>query len=206
MTYNNHIVCFHIGRGGSFNNPGHKTYVADIHCVQDCISLDGDVINEDEKGNPLPDSEWQYVDSGGEAVLQGRAAIEAETGIVDYDGEYDTYIIKELEDCDEEEIDLLYDAYKEGADFSLDAELCDYICEYKGLHRIRTINFDSTNADVLVSTDDPNCSNYIHFDWSGFDNEDDALDAWKEFFEDNDIDEVSQKKWFKRCKNHIYFD
>ena len=205
MTYNN-IVCFHIGRGGRFNNGGHKTYIPTIHSVQDCISHEGTIISKDEDGNMLPDAEWQYVDGGSNIILQGRDAIEAKTGTIDYDGDYDTYIIKELEDCDDDEIDILYDAYKEGTGFSRDNEIYDYICEYKGLHRIRKINFDSTNADVLVSTDDPNCSNYIHFDWSDFDNEDDALDAWKDFFEVNDIDEVSQKKWLKRCKNHIYFD
>ena len=56
-------VRFHIGRGGQFHNAGHKTYVGTVNDLSDCFG-DSIVFSEDENGNPLPDSEWQLVDSG----------------------------------------------------------------------------------------------------------------------------------------------
>lgn len=56
-------VRFHIGRGGQFHNACHKTYVGTVNDLSDCFG-DSIVISEDENGNPLPDSEWQLVDSG----------------------------------------------------------------------------------------------------------------------------------------------
>ena len=86
-------VRFHIGRGGRFNNAGHKTYVGTVNELSDCFG-DFIVISEDENGKTLPDSEWKLVDSGRNVILSGRDEIESETGIRDWDGEYDTDIVR----------------------------------------------------------------------------------------------------------------
>lgn len=182
------------------------TYNPNIHSVLDCISQDGTIISEDCDGNPLPDDDWQCLDSGDNVILRGRDEIEAETGIVDYDGEYDKYIIKDIEDCTDEEIECLYKEYEDGISLRSEEEICDYVCERKGLHRIHNIKFYKSNADVFISNDDPNsgCS-CIHFSWDGFDNDEDVMNAWETFFEERDIDPVSRDEWETKC-DRTYFN
>ena len=106
-------VRFHIGRGGQFNNAGHKTYVGTVNDLSDCFG-DSIVFSEDENGKPLPDSEWRLVDGGGNVILTGRDEIESETGILDWDGEYDTDIVRNLSECDDDEYQLILDAAERG--------------------------------------------------------------------------------------------
>ena len=106
-------VRFHIGRGGQFNNAGHKTYVGTVNDLSDCFG-DSIVFSEDENGKPLPDSEWRLVDGGGNVILSGRNEIESETGIIDWDGEYDTDIVRHLSECDDDEYQLILDAAERG--------------------------------------------------------------------------------------------
>ena len=106
-------VRFHIGRGGQFRNAGHKTYVGTVNDLSDCFG-DSIVFSEDENGKQLPDSEWKLVDSGGNVILSGRDEIESETGILDWDGEYDTDIVRHLSECDDDEYQLIHDAAERG--------------------------------------------------------------------------------------------
>ena len=105
-------VRFHIGRGGRFHNAGHKTYVGTVNGLSDCFGESTMLISEDENGKPLPDSEWQLVDGG--VILSGRDKIESETGILDWDGEYDTDIVRHLSECDDDEYQLILDAAERG--------------------------------------------------------------------------------------------
>ena len=105
-------VRFHIGRGGRFHNAGHKTYVGTVNGLSDCFGESTMIISEDENGKPLPDSEWQLVDGG--VILSGRDKIESETGILDWDGEYDTDIVRHLSECDDDEYQLILDAAERG--------------------------------------------------------------------------------------------
>ena len=106
-------VRFHIGRGGRFHNAGHKTYVGTVNELSDCFG-DSIVISEDENGKTLPDSEWKLVDSGSNVILSGRDEIESETGILDWDGEYDTDIVRHLSECDDDEYQLILDTAERG--------------------------------------------------------------------------------------------
>lgn len=98
------VVHFHIGRGGRFHNPGHKTFVGveDMHPSESSI-----VFEQDEDGKPLPDEDWVLVDGGGSELMRGKANILARTGRLDYDGEYNTDIFKYIEDCNDEEVELI---------------------------------------------------------------------------------------------------
>ena len=102
-------VRFHIGRGGRFHNAGHKTYVGTVNDLSDCFG-DSFLISEDENGKTLPDSEWRLMDGGGNVILSGRDEIESETGVLDWDGEYDTDIVRHLSECDDDEYQLILDA------------------------------------------------------------------------------------------------
>ena len=106
-------VRFHIGRGGRFNNAGHKTYVGTVNDLSDCFG-DSFLISEDENGKTLPDSEWRLVDGGGNAILSGRDEIESDTGILDWDGEYNTDIVRHLSECDDDEYQLILDTAERG--------------------------------------------------------------------------------------------
>lgn len=106
-------VRFHIGRGGQFHNAGHKTYVGTVNDLSDCFG-DSSIICEDENGKPLPDSEWQLVDSGSNVILSGRDEIESDTGILDWDGEYDTDIVRYLSECDDDEYQMILDTAERG--------------------------------------------------------------------------------------------
>lgn len=118
------VAHFHVGRGGKFHNPGHKTFV-DIEPMH--FREYDNIIEQDEDGNPLPDDEW-YANDGSEILLTGKTAIIAETGILDYDGEYDTEIFKYLDDCDEDELWLI--AEKIDKVYELNEEERHYVLKY----------------------------------------------------------------------------
>lgn len=108
-------VRFHIGRGGHFNNAGHKTYIGTVNGLSDCFG-ESSIIDVDDNGDKLPDNKWQLVDGGGNVILTGRDKIESETGILDWDGEYDTDIVRKLSDMDAEHAACM-----------LCAEVCDWL-------------------------------------------------------------------------------
>jgi hypothetical protein len=124
------VVMFHIGRGGRFNNGGHKTFkgVQDLTWPDYCT-----VIDSDEDGNPLPDEDWTLIEDACRSVLlEGKEAIESRTGKLDYDGEYDSDVFKYIGDCSDDELQLLKQAIDnhdiEAMDLTSDD--IDYINEY----------------------------------------------------------------------------
>ena len=126
-------VCFHVGRGGYHNNPGYKTFNPYAHSIQDFFDY-GFLYYEDEDGNPLPDEEWTLTDQSGNIILEGRQEIESPVGILEWDTIYDTDIVRYIEDCDDEEIDILYNEiinYK-----YMDNDVSDYVCRKKGMKRV----------------------------------------------------------------------
>lgn len=155
------FASFHIGRGGQFHNQGHLSFVAEEN-FQQLIGRCSDVctiFNEDEDGNPLPDEEWVLVDCGGNIIIQGRDEIEAETGRLEWDGEYDTDYVKVAdEELREDEIAAIFKAYLEGEYMS--DELKDAICTLKGFYRVRKIRkyptkleLSTTNGNVTIDFD-----------------------------------------------------
>ena len=140
-------VRFHIGRGGHFNNAGHKTYVGTVNELSDCFG-DSIVISEDENGKTLPDSEWQLVDSGSNVILSGRDEIESETGILDWDGEYDTDIVRHLSECDDYEYQLILDAAERGA--YVEKDVLAYACSALDKLMATSIKVYPSNMEVFT--------------------------------------------------------
>ena len=126
------VVMFHIGRGGRFNNGGHKTFegVRDLTWAPDICTL----INTDEEdGSLLHEDEWRLIEDASErTLLEGREAIESRTGVLDYDGIYDTDIFKYVEDCTDDELQLLKQAIDNHDIEAMDltSEDIDYINEW----------------------------------------------------------------------------
>ena len=90
-TENQKVVVFHTGRGGRFNNQGHKTckgmfdsFEADYFGIN--IYFEGDVINDDSGNQICTLSEY-----------------ESNTGTMDIDGDYDTYHWMPVNEIDEDD-------------------------------------------------------------------------------------------------------
>ena len=117
--YHERIVCFHIGRGGRFNNPGHITYVPDVECLQDLFDEGMTIFDEDEEGNKLPVEQHVLFDSGGNEILRGCDIYE-KTGVLNLDEEYDTYIVLRLDEMTYEHEKALRRAIKDGSNMTSD--------------------------------------------------------------------------------------
>lgn len=115
-------VTFHIFGGGG--NRNRIELVAFDETLQQCFRDSDFIESEDEEGNTLPDNEWRLLDGAGNTILEGRSDIESKTGRLEYDGEYDTYVVTTLDDLSEREKDAIREAYKNQA--FLDEELKFY--------------------------------------------------------------------------------
>lgn len=186
------LVCFHIGRGGHFHNPGHKSYNPWVKSFGDLVNQDWLFINnEDEEGNELDDDDWTLTDCSGNVLIEGRDEIEAETGTLSRDGEYDTDIVQRLEDCDDDEIELVYE---EGTHHSLmDDDLLAYCCWRLDKKMIDTVDFDAPRACTVNFTDGTNGT-------ITFTEGQDINDTIDDFFVENDIDDKSRDKWFDKIE------
>ena len=144
---------FHIGRGNLFNNPGTVTFRGECD-FQDLIARRSDIctiINEDEDGDPLPDNEWQLIqDASGSTLIKGREAIEAKTGVLDFDGVYDTDYVITADQMGDKELEAAYNTYLNGGYMS--DELKDKICTMKGEKRLQGISCFSTNMLVYTQS------------------------------------------------------
>lgn len=95
------------------------TWLPDVKNFRDAINLaindgDGDIIDQDENGNTLPDDEWKFETPGGSVLLEGRNEIEAETGYLDLDGNLKRlYVVNAPRNADE-----AWAIYKEYRDMS----------------------------------------------------------------------------------------
>lgn len=143
--------------------------------------------NEDENENELPDDEWKLTDGSGNIVLSGRSAIESETGILDIDGEYDTIIVKKLDELDESEIDILREYYLN--DGYTDVYCIDDILQVLGYNEITNIKVYRSNAEVFYNSGNPNTSAWIHIDKDNVSDmdEDEMTEYITEIFENHNI-------------------
>jgi len=131
------IVAFHLGRGGHFWNPGHKTFIGENpieHYVDDLFLFYGNQseIWEKIQGRPnleamferatcdedgealaffekigLPFSEKEYFKASGSPVCLTESEAETGIGCINIDNEYNTTFTKLLSDCDEQELKLI---------------------------------------------------------------------------------------------------
>lgn len=143
--------------------------------------------NEDEDGNMLPDNDWVLSTCSGTTILEGRDAIESDTGILDVDGDYDTIIVKNMEDLYEEEIEILRDYYLNGG--YTDCYCIDDILQVLGYNEISNIKVYKSNAEIFYNSGNPNTNGCIHIERDNVSDmdEDEMTDYIKDIFEDNNI-------------------
>lgn len=181
-------VWFHVGRGGKFNNGGHKTYRGVVNQLSDCFG-DSTVIDFNEDGNPLPDEDWVLLDSGGNVILNGRDQIEAETGVLDWDSEYDTDIVRYLEDCTDEEYQLIIDAYNNHC-YVDEEDVLIFACNAMDKLYASTINTYPSNMEVFTQN---GCINLDRDNYSVYteDEEDEVREQLRELgFIDRTVENI----------------
>ena len=190
-------VRFHIGRGGHFHNAGHKTYVGTVNDLSDCFG-DSFLISEDENGKTLPDSEWRLEDGGGNVILSGRDEIESDTGILDWDGEYDTDIVRHLSECDDDEYQLILDAAERGE--YVEKVVLAYACS--ALDKLMATSIKVYPSNMEVFTQD-GCTTLMRDDFDEYteDEEDEVREQLAdEGFIPESIDEIIDNmkiyQWF----------
>ena len=127
-------------------------------------------------------------------IIEGRANIESKTGVLDWDGEYDTDIVKYLDECDDTELGMIYQAYLDGE--FMDDELKDYVCTQQGKHRIHRIQFHEAHAQVECQ------DGTLQYDWDGRHDVDE--DEAREWMEDQDIDPASIERYADQFEDNFY--
>ena len=125
--YKDIIVAFHEGRGGRFHNPGHLTYLPDVKCLQDLYDDSLYIVDIDQDDNKLPIEEHVLLDSGGNEILHGKDIYE-KTGVLDIDGQYDSYYVFHLDEMPERFEGVMANEVKNG--ISMDEETKNTIVEY----------------------------------------------------------------------------
>lgn len=99
------IVAFHTGRGGQFYNGGHKKFIGE-KTFQDLITMNDQHLftqNRDEKGRF---TKLYITDQNGTTIVAAED-FASETGVLDFDGQYDTDAAVYIDDCDDEEIRMI---------------------------------------------------------------------------------------------------
>lgn len=184
-------ISFHIGRGGSFNNQGHLSFSGEEdfqdlirRCSDKCLIVDT-TIDENNNEIQLPDNKWHLDDLGSNVILEGRDKIEALTGILDWDGDYNTDYVTTTDNLSQKELDTLYKAYL--AEEWMSDELKDEICSKMGLVRVKNIKSYQTSLEL-----DTNRGGDV-LDFDGQQGEF-TEDEWREDLEERGFDPLSITK------------
>lgn len=98
------IVAFHIGRGGHFNNPGFKTYLGELN-FQDLQRRAANFISYVDRDYRGRFQKSTIVNGSGNEVSDDDP--KGLVGRLDFDGEYDTDYCRYVEDCTDEELEVI---------------------------------------------------------------------------------------------------
>lgn len=145
-------VAFNIGRDRR-GNSGHKTYVDDIENFQTLLHRAVDngeiyIIYEDDENNLLPIEEEKVVTPSGNVLLEGEE-VEAMTGILDIDGQYNTTIVKDIDDCTDEEYKLIIKEYNSCG--FVDEDVLDQVCDKLNLTHVHKVKHYHSNVEIFTN-------------------------------------------------------
>jgi hypothetical protein len=101
-------VTFHVTRGGKFNNGGFKKFHSEQN-FNELVSYFMDALfiqNRDKNGKFCK----PFIHDGNGVSLTNDDWKNGLTGTLDFDGEYDTLITKNIVDCDELELQKIKDS------------------------------------------------------------------------------------------------
>lgn len=187
------LVAFHVGRA-SWASRRETSYENDIksfaalveRCYNDYYGAGKFWLkNTDEQDELLPDDEWTLTDCNGNVYLEGRDEIEAMTGTLEIDGDYDAWYVKRLEDCDEQELEMIYE---DGSHPTLsDEDVLAYCCY--GLDKKMIGEVEKRKENCIVRFTD-GTEGVIEFK-----RDEDISDTIEDFMDENDVDRRSREKW-----------
>ena len=143
-----------------------------------------DEVTDTEK--EIPEDEWNYHDCGGKILVEGREAMESNTGTLEWDGLYDTDIVTTTEDLSDAELECLWEAYTKDTAFMSD-ELQDEICTLKDKKRVHKI-FLGPSSLIIYTQDEA-----VELNFDGMIGEF-TRDEWKEELEEQDFCPLSIEK------------
>lgn len=126
---------WHIGRGGHYNNAGHRSFcgcenfreLVDLEINDGCDLITEDWDDEADKLVKFEDKDWRLVNRVGDTLLEGRDEIECETGSIDFDGIYNTDYVKTVDNLTAEEEEILVDGLDNCDYFNMSDELREYV-------------------------------------------------------------------------------
>ena len=95
------IVAFHVGRGGRFNNGGHKSFIGEKN-FQDLIDLNFEHLFVQNRVNGKFSKPY-LTDLNGTIIVDSDD-INNEVGFLEFDTIYDSDYCKYIEDCSDEEL------------------------------------------------------------------------------------------------------
>ena len=111
----------------SFENTQRK-FLPEVKDFQDLQRLEAKRLYpccSDDDGNALPDDEWAVYDIDGNILIQGRENIESPVGELCFTSSVDECVVKYVEECDKDELRMIYDAYRYG--YFINQEVVEYI-------------------------------------------------------------------------------
>lgn len=137
---NKTIVYFHTGRGGHFNNAGHKTFkgtknISEVLSLCDSSNRWSFLVNRDDKGRFCAP---YYADQNGNYLISEKE-IESGVGQLEWDGIYDTDSCFHLSDCDENDLKLIIDSNEWNKE--------DVIVEFFNQHTDLVFDWSKFNGD-----------------------------------------------------------
>ena len=98
-------VAFHIGRGGSFNNAGHRTFIGEMTFAE-LVQKRSQYLfesNRDENGKFCK----PYIHDGNGNFVTHDDFRKGLTGTLEFDTIYDTDIVKEISNCEDWELEVI---------------------------------------------------------------------------------------------------
>ena len=193
-------LSFKVGRGGQFNNPGHVTFLGEFdfqelinRCSDDLMLIDTTWDEESYQEVPLSEDKWTMVDTGSNIILEGKSEIEAKTGVLDFDGDYNkAYTVTLDEVWRDEEWEALRKAFKDDWSKSMSTELRAAIIEhFDDLHETKTIKSIKRYPTTLEVCFTDGSSDEVDFDQTAGEF---TQEHWADILEQRGYDEDSIEK------------
>ena len=188
------LVAFHTRRSSWASSP-ETSYENDVEsfkmlvkrCYNDYYGAGKFYLkNETEDDNMMADEDWTLTDCSGNVLLEGRDEIEAMTGTLEIDGDYDTWYVQRLADCDEDELELIYE---DGHHHTLsDEDLLAYCCYGLDKKMIDSVDYGKEACTVHFTDGSDGTIE--------FKRDEEITDTIEDFFSENDIDDKSRDKFF----------
>lgn len=137
------------------------------------------------------------------AAMHAADQIESDTGVLDWDGEYDTDIVRHLSECDDDDYQLILDAAERGE--YVEKTVLAYACSALGKLLATNIKVYQSNMEVFTQE---GCTTLMRDNFSAYteDEEDEVRDLLEdEGFISESIDKIIDKmeiyEWFREEEN-----